>query len=155
MSNTNRQVGSTLVEVLIAVSIIALVLTAVGSMISMSIRLADSNEKKQLALQKAQEAMEFFRKERLVNSWHGFTTPLVDNSTYCVSSLPASMAGMTAKLGICADSDLLEAARYRFRREATVEFSPGDNGVNLRIDMNWNDGNKAKSLSLEQGFENY
>ncbi len=154
MCSTNKQTGSTLVEILVAVSIIAIVLTAVSAMMSMSVKLAGSNEKKQLALQKAQEALEFFRKERLINSWHGFSTPLTDGGLYCVSSLPTSVASISAKLGACTNNDLLEAARYSFKREALVNFNDADN-VNIEIQIRWDDGNKTKDLSLEQNFENY
>ena len=154
MSNTSKQKGSTLVEVLVAVSIIALVLTAVSAMISMSVKLAESNEKKQLALQKAQEALEFFRKERSINSWHSFSTPLEDEAVYCVSSLPESVASISASPGNCGEEDVLEAARYSFRREALVDFTSSNN-LNVQIEVLWQDGTKAKNLILEQGFENY
>lgn len=154
MLNTNKQAASTLIEVLIAVSIIALVLTAVGSMISMSIKLADSNEKQQLALQKAEESMEFFRKERSTNSWSSFSNPLADNATYCISHLPESVASMSAQLGVCSDNDVLEAARYKFKRQASINFD-GPNSLKVSINIDWQEGTKAKNLSLDQNFENY
>lgn len=154
MSNTNNQRASTLVEVLVAVTIIALVLTAVSAMISMSIKLASSNEQNQLALQKAQEGLEFFRKERLINSWYSFSTPLIDGAVYCLSSLPEEVASISAQLGICGDADVLEAAKYNFKREATINFS-GSNSLTVQVDLDWTDGNKAKNLSLEQSFDNY
>ena len=154
MSNTNKQNASTLVEILVAVSIIALVLTAVSAMISMSIKLADSNEKKQLALQKAQEVLEFFRKERAINSWYSFSTPLEDSELYCLSNLPESVASISAKLGACSDTDVLEAARYKFKRETLVNFNNANN-VSIQVELKWNEGNKAKNIILEQSFENY
>ncbi len=154
MSNTNKQRASTLIEVLVAIFVIAVVLTAISAMMSMSIKLADNNEKKQLALQKAEEAMEFFRKERSISSWHGFSSPLEDGGRYCISSLPESMANLPAKLGACAETDVLEAARYKFKREAVIDFS-GENSLSVQINLLWNDGSQAKNLSLEQSFENY
>lgn len=154
MSNINRQVGSTLIEVLVAISVIALVFTAVGSMISMSIKLSDSNEQNQLALQKAQEAMEFFRKERSINSWASFSTPLEDEGIYCLNSMPDSVASISAQLGTCGDEDLLEAAKYEFKREAAITFNSA-NSLTIEMNLLWQDGNKAKDLSIEQDFENY
>ena len=154
MSNTTRQQASTLIEILIAVSIIALVLTSVSAMITMSIKLAGSNEQKQLALQKAQEAMEFFRKERSINSWYSFSTPLTDGSLYCVSTLPESIASVSAKLGTCSDTDVLEAAKYQFQREASVQFN-NTNNIRVGVDVSWRDGNKDKNLFIEQNFENF
>jgi type II secretory pathway pseudopilin PulG len=158
MSNLNKhpisQQASTLVEVLVAVTIIALVLTAVSAMISMSIKLANSNEQNQLALQKAQEGLEFFRKERLINSWYSFSTPLTDGATYCLSSIPEETASISAQLGVCGEADVLEAAKYNFKREVTVNYN-GANSLTVQVDLNWTDGNKDKNLNLEQSFDNY
>lgn len=148
------QLGSTLVEILVAVTIIALVLTAVSAMISMSSRLAESNEKKQLALQKAEEALEFFRKERAITSWYGFSSPLNDGSTYCVSNLPENIASISAQIGTCGENDAMEAAHYNFRRQAQVTFQ-GSDRLSIEVEMIWSDGDRAKSLLIEQGFENY
>lgn len=153
-NSANRQEGSTLIEILVAVSVIALVLTAVSAMMSMSVKLSDNNEKQQLALQKAQEALEFFRKERAINNWRFFSSFLGNEARYCISSLPESVASISAKLGACSDTDVIEAARYKFKREAVINFESSDN-LSVRIDLLWSDGNKAKSLSLEQAFENY
>lgn len=154
MSNMNSQKASTLVEILIAVTIIALVLTSVSAMITMSIKLANSNEQKQLALQKAQEAMEFFRKERSVNSWHSFSVPLSDDGRYCINSFPDSVASMSAQLGACGEADFLQAAKYQFQREASIQFN-SENNIRVEIDLLWQDGSKEKSLSIEQNFENF
>ena len=154
MSNTIKQQASTLIEILIAVSIIALVLTSVSAMITMSIKLAGSNEQQQLALQKAQEAMEFFRRERSINSWYSFSTPLNDESLYCISTLPESIASISAQLGACGDTDVLEAAKYQFQREATIQFNNTSN-IRVGIDVSWRDGNKNKNLFIEQNFENF
>ena len=154
MSNMNSQKASTLVEILIAVTIIALVLTSVSAMITMSIKLANSNEQKQLALQKAEEAMEFFRKERSVNSWYSFSAPLEDGSSYCINSFPESIANISVQLGACGEADFLEAAKYQFQREASVQFN-NENNIRVEIDVLWKDGNKDKNLFIEQNFENF
>lgn len=154
MSNMNKQQASTLVEVLIAVSIIALVLTSVSAMITMSIKLANSNEQKQLALQKTQEALEFFRKERAISSWHGFSNSLSDGGIYCLSSLPESVASMSAKIGACTDEEVLEAAKYQFRREASIVFNDA-NSLKVMVEVFWQDNAKNKNLVLEQNFDNY
>src|SRR5690606_36872782 len=104
----NKQKGSTLVEILVAVTIISLVLTAVSAMISMSVKLADSNEKDQHALQKPEEVLEFFRKERVIGSWHGFSGGLDDDAVYYVCSVRESVASMSTQLGTCGDDDVLE-----------------------------------------------
>jgi len=154
MLSMNKQRASTLVEVLIAVSIIALVLTSVSAMITMSIKLANSNEQKQLALQKTQEALEFFRKERAVNSWHSFSGALANDGIYCLSSLPESIASMSAKLGACTDQEILEAAKYQFQREANISFNDA-NSLKVIVEVFWQDNTRNKNLVIEQNFDNY
>jgi type II secretory pathway pseudopilin PulG len=148
-----KQRASTLVEVLVAVSIIALVLTAVSSMIFASVKLAESNEIRQLALQKNEEALEFFRKERFVNSWALFAAAMEDETSYCLSSLPDDLTGLAEKIGNCADDDQLQAAAYYFQREVYV--SKETDSLNLRVDISWQAGGEEKVLSLEQDFHKY
>ena len=146
--------GSSLVEVLVAVSIIALVLTAVSSMIFASVKLAESNEIRQLALQKNEETLEFFRKERFINSWDSFKNNLQDNTTYCLSTLPDDLTGMADKMGTCGDTDNFQAASYFFRREVVVDILSTDS-LNLIVNLIWTAGGEEKVLSLEQVFERY
>ena len=149
-----KDTGSSLVEVLVAVSIIALVLTAVSSMIFASVKLAESNEIRQLALQKNEETLEFFRKERFVNSWDSFTDNLQDETTYCLSTMPDDLTGMSEKAGECAEDNNFQAAAYYFQREVLVDVLDVDS-VNLIVNLIWTAGGEEKVLSLEQVFENY
>lgn len=151
---TRKDNGSSLVEVLVAVSIIALVLTAVSSLIFASVKLAESNEIRQLALQKNEETLEYFRKERFLNSWNSFATNLQDGTTYCISTMPADLTGMAEKAGACADDNNFQAASYYFQREVTVDVLTADS-INLIVGISWNSGGEEKVLSLEQVFERY
>ena len=85
------QQAFTFVEVLVATLIVALVMTALGSMMALSARVAEANEMEQLAQLKAQQAIEFFRRERLVRGWKVFAESLVNNTTYCLNDLPSNI----------------------------------------------------------------
>ncbi len=85
-----KQAGSTFIEVLVAMVVVATVLTALGSMMALSMRVAEANEMEQLAQLKAQQVLEFIRKERLVKGWNTFFSSL-DNGDYCLSPLPDSI----------------------------------------------------------------
>jgi len=61
---------------------------------------------------------------------------------------------MSAKLGACGEIDFLEAAKYRFQREANIQFN-SENNIRIEVDLLWQDGSKEKSLSIEQNFENF
>ena len=94
-----KQRAFTFVEVLVATMLVALVMTALGSMMALSMRVAEANEMEQLAQLKAQQTMEFFRRERLIRGWSDFYNSLQDNPTYCLNTLPANIT--TISPGSC------------------------------------------------------
>ncbi|HOI05247.1 MAG TPA: prepilin-type N-terminal cleavage/methylation domain-containing protein [Candidatus Woesebacteria bacterium] len=94
-----KQRAFTFVEVLVATMLVALVMTALGSMMALSMRVAEANEMEQLAQLKAQQTMEFFRRERLIRGWSDFYNSLQDNATYCLNTLPANIT--TISPGSC------------------------------------------------------
>jgi type II secretory pathway pseudopilin PulG len=87
-----KQAAFTFVEVLVATLLVAIVMTALGSMMALSARVAEANEMEQLAQLKAQQTMEFFRRERMVRGWNIFysniTNPVDTTKTYCLNPLP-------------------------------------------------------------------
>ncbi len=94
-----KQAAFTFIEVLVATLLVALVMTALGSMMALSMRVAEANEMEQLAQLKAQQTMDFFRRERLIRGWGDFYNSLQDNTTYCLNTLPANIT--TISPGSC------------------------------------------------------
>jgi len=153
-NSKNAQHGSTLIEVLTASAIISLALTAASAMTAMVVKLAENNERHQLALQKAQEAMETVRRERFIGSWTDFSTAFNQSVTYCFNVLPSDLAALGGMTGACGEEDFLQVANYRFVRQAEVQIHSAD-ALTVNISMTWQDGSKSKQLNLEQRFENY
>lgn len=148
-----KQQGSTLIEVLIAVSVVATVMTAVMSMMAMSVRVAQVNEQRQLALQKAQETTEFFKRERAVNSWNTFSTQL-SQMQYCLTALPDSVTQMSNYVGPCGTTQSFLAAGFPFYREIEIA-KPNNSTIEMTINLRWNDSGTLKTVSLEQEFKEY
>lgn len=88
-----KQGAFTFVEVLVATLLVAFVMTALGSMMALSMRVAEANEMEQLAQLKAQQTMDFFRRERLIRGWGNFYASL-DDDTYCLNDLPNNISGI-------------------------------------------------------------
>jgi prepilin-type N-terminal cleavage/methylation domain-containing protein len=153
MTNS-KQRGSTLVEVLVAATIIALALTAASAMTAMSVKVAENNERHQLALQKAEEALETVRRDRIINSWVNFNAAFTQADRYCLNELPEQLSDLAAKVGDCGSEDFLTAANYHFVRQAYVEVISAD-ALSVRIEITWQDGSKPKLVQVEQRFENY
>lgn len=90
-----KQAAFTFVEVLVATLLVAIVMTALGSMMALSARVAEANEMEQLAQLKAQQTMEFFRRERLIRGWSNFYNSL-STDTYCLNTLPANITNISS-----------------------------------------------------------
>ena len=131
-----KQGAFTFVEVLAAVSIVALVMTALGSMMALSVRVAEANEMEQLAQMKAQQSIEFFRRERLVRGWTAFYSNLNDNATYCLNTFPGDIANMHSVLGSCsAHQGDLNFFYYSIEATITKIDSLNEESVKVQIDI--------------------
>ena len=130
----NKQGAFTFIEVLAAVSIVALVMTALGSMMALSVRVAEANEMEQLAQMKAQQSIEFFRRERLVRGWNIFYLSL-DNQTYCLNTLPSSIDGISS--GSCGSNYQTDFNFFYYTIEATITKinSLNEQSVDVEIDI--------------------
>lgn len=129
-----KQGAFTFVEVLVATLLVTLVMTALGSMMALSMRVAEANEMEQLAQLKAQQTMEFFRRERLVRGWGDFYNSLQDNTTYCLNTLPANIASIST--GGCSNYQS-DFNFFYYSVEANIDKtnSPGQQSVIVEVNI--------------------
>ena len=130
----HKQGAFTFVEVLAAISIVALVMTALGSMMALSARVAEANEMEQLAQMKAQQSIEFFRRERLVRGCNTFYSSLNHNAKYCLNTLPSSIGSISS--GSCV-SHQEDFNFFYYSIEATIKKpdSVNEQIVEVQIDI--------------------
>jgi prepilin-type N-terminal cleavage/methylation domain-containing protein len=130
----HQQRAFTFIEVLVATLLVALVMTALGSMMALSARVAEANEMEQLAQLKAQQTMDFFRRERLIRGWANFYDSLQDNNTYCLNSLPTNIVDLSS--GACSgyQSDF---NFFYYSVEATIDKTDavGEQSIDLLVDI--------------------
>ncbi len=85
-----KQVGSTLIELLVATTIIGISLTAVAIMMMYSVQKTAQARYEELAIAMAQDAIEVFQKERAFRGWDSFKNTYGGNNgtttTYCVGT---------------------------------------------------------------------
>jgi Tfp pilus assembly protein PilW len=128
-----KQAGSTFIEVLVAMVVVATVLTALGSMMALSMRVAEANEMEQLAQLKAQQVLEFFRKERLVKGWNTFFSSL-DNGDYCLSPLPDSVDNISP--APCPlPLTVLNHFYYKIETSVSKDTTVGAESVELQVNV--------------------
>jgi type II secretory pathway pseudopilin PulG len=153
-----KQAGSTFIEVLVAMVVVATVLTALGSMMALSMRVAEANEMEQLAQLKAQQVLEFFRKERLTKGWSTFFSTL-DNGDYCLSPLPANIDEIS--LAPCPlPLTVLNHFYYKIETNVSKNTGAGEESVELMVDVyryskSGNLIGEGPFFSLEQTFKQY
>lgn len=153
MNKLKKQRASTLVEVLVAVAVISTVITAIMAMLAMSVKVAESNEKRQLALQKGNEMTEYLRKERLITSWPNFNSQFTE-ATYCLINFPNSLSEIVDEIGTCSDEQYFTAAGYDFQRELIVTNN-GTDVLSMQVVVRWEDAGLDKELVLNQEFREY
>lgn len=146
------QRGSGMIEILIATAVVGLVMTAVAAGLILSIKNSAVSKNKIFASTRAQEAMEVFRRERVLLGWSQFQDA-ANTDTYCLNDLPADSAAFIAMPGgTC--TGVLQTLNGDFIREAVVNVVSADQ-VNVEIIVSWQDIDIARSTSLIQEFKRY
>jgi type II secretory pathway pseudopilin PulG len=150
--NKKSQIGSGMIEILIATGVVGLVMTAVAAGFVLSVKNSAISKYKVLAATRAQEAMEVFRREKVILGWSQFYETL-SASTYCLDSLASDSAQFKEmSTGACDDDSFI--AGTSFTREALVDIiSPQE--IRVEILVEWLDGDVLRSSNLIQEFKEY
>lgn len=111
-----RSAGQSILEVLFATAVVALVLVAILSTIIASLRNARSSMEQSQTTSYANEVLEWLRRERDQQGWVVFSEsgPGVGNTVvYCLDVLPASIQALSSKSGVCGSTTIPDSAFIR------------------------------------------
>jgi Tfp pilus assembly protein PilV len=152
MNKVQSQRGVGMIEVLIATGVVGLVMTAVASGLVLSVKNSAISKYRVVAATRAQEAMEVFRREKVLLGWSQFYETL-SAATYCLDTLASNSAQFKSMTtGSCDDDSVI--AGTSFTREALVDIvSPQE--VRVEIVVDWMDGDIQRSANLIQEFKEY
>jgi type II secretory pathway pseudopilin PulG len=130
--------GQTLVEILIATAVVAVVLTAIATSLSFTVKNSAEARYRAVASSLAQEAVEVFRRERSVQGWEAFYAGLPASATYCFNTLPTSPVVFTQGTGACGTTYFSPSGTaVSFKREASLQ--KGANQVTITVVVSWED----------------
>jgi type II secretory pathway pseudopilin PulG len=151
------QAGQTIIEVLIATGVVALVMTAVAAGLTLSVKNSSQSKYRTLATKMASESNELFRRERDRLGWESFYEVLQADgalTTYCIDeSLPVTTQDFVdLAVGSCGGGFPL--AGTSFERETTIELVNPDL-VRVETDVTWIDGTQQRSVVLTQELQNW
>jgi Tfp pilus assembly protein PilV len=148
-----HQRGSSLIEILIAVTIMALVLVSIAAALTYSVKSTAEARYRDFAAGFAQEGMEVYRRERIVQGWESFYEN-IDDGSYCLNDLPTDTATFQALAqGGCGQGE--EYIGQEFEREAIVDVIDADT-VNVKVNVSWpGEDTVRREVEVEQRFTNY
>ncbi|MFZ5437562.1 MAG: type IV pilus modification PilV family protein [Patescibacteria group bacterium] len=150
------QKGSSLIEIIVATGVMALVLTTIVAGLTLSLKTNAESEYRSQAVKRAQEAMEIFRRERTLLGWEAFINTFRGNPVYCFKDLPAPFGAFTS--GACGSDDTIVISGQEFIREATVtvdETDPNNPQVRVVMTMSWTTNDNVKDVEIIQVFRRW
>lgn len=141
-----RGKGSTIIELLVATSIVGLVLTALIIALTYNIRTNAEVAYRETATSLNQQALEVFKKERARFSWEDYWSNLGDSGVYCINEPFSEVGpGFAGSTGGCGDSTFV-VDKVMYQREAAIsKDAQNGNAVSLEITTSWNIGSSTKS----------
>jgi len=144
------------VEIVIVTGVMAMVLTAIVAGLTLSLKTNADSEYRSQAVQRSQEAMEVFRRERTIRGWNDFLNSFTSGETYCLVTLPAPEEAFTS--GACSDEQSIVVSGVDFYREAVVTVdtsNPSEPRVQVEISTSWDSGSGPRNVEIVQSFRQF
>ena len=138
--------GFTIVEVLVAVAVVAMVMTAVVSGVSFSVKNTRFARDQALAVRYTQEALEWIRQVRDESGWRTFTNELGNDGnpvSYCLMSIPATFAEFVALVnGLCQAGEVIGGTIYT--RQMSLDLTGSE--ATAEVSVTWDEGGQTKEV---------
>lgn len=141
-------VGGSIIEILVALAVVGLVLTAITFSLSFSVKNSAQAEYRQIATRYAQEYIEILRLERSRLGWSDFSRDLDGANNHCFAS--NQNPDLTA-LATGTNCDVAHAnPPITFNRTFAGELV--DDEANVTVTVTWDDGGQPRSVTVQQRF---
>lgn len=145
--------GSTLIEVLVAILIVGIVLTAIATALSFSIKNNAQAEYRQTASSIAQDAIELFRQQRGALGWTAFEASIAENATKCLSKGASTLSAMTSS---CTGNYVNTSPPVTFNRTIKRnDTTDNTKRVSIIVTVSWTDGNSTRNVEIPYDFYNF
>jgi Tfp pilus assembly protein PilV len=139
--------GQSLFELVVAIAISALIIVAVVSLASTSIRNSDFSKNKSLAATYAQEATEWLRGQRDADI-NAFVTH-AQAPTWCFSGLNWNLSGP------CGSSDLISGTPFTRQATFTESVESGKNVIQVDVTVSWRDAQGLHEVVSATGLTDW
>ena len=156
LSGRWRQAGQSIIEVLIATGVVALVMTAVMAAMTLSLQNSAQAKYRSLATKLAQDGMENLRQFRTSLGWEAFYQILSDqgSGTYCLNSLPTNETQLASLESGACETYGISRGGVNFKRELMLDIVSSDK-ISLQITTTWVDGNRTHHSLIKQELQSW
>jgi Tfp pilus assembly protein PilV len=151
------QAGQTVIEVLIATGVVALVMTAVAAAMTVSVKNTAESKYRSLAVKLNQESIELFRRERDRMGWESFREVVNADGvtvTYCLGSALPTTSQSFIDLTNSAECNTFPQAGTAYTREVVATVANPDL-IELQATVSWADGTQTRSVIIDQDLQNW
>jgi len=142
--------GSSLIEVLVAATILATTLIAITGVIMYSIDRTAQVRHQEQASDLSENLMELFYKERATLGWYAFYEKMQSSSKFCAEN---ESDPETAKLIACDEPEQIKIDETTFSRIANVSVDSSSQTVTVEVVTSWDAGRVGmREVSLKHQF---
>ena len=145
------QGGFTLIEILIATSMVTLVMVSISSGVSFAVKNARFSQEKSRSIRYAQESIEWYRAVRDGLGWGAFYQVMQASGstrfTYCLGVLPANPEefGVLQPRSLGSNCTAIPQTKYVRRLNVTITDS---STIEVESKVTWSDGQQQHETSL-------
>lgn len=157
LKQSTSQSGQTIIEILIATGVVAMVMTAVAAGLTLSIKNSSQSKYRALGGRLAQEGVEVFRRERDRQGWESFYQTLAADGatfTYCLGKELPDSTTLFADLRAGSCSTGFPFAGTDYTREAVVQLV-NPRLVRIRVTVTWYDGATERTSEITQELQDW
>jgi len=149
--------GASLLEVIIATGIVALVMTSTVALMPVSLKTTSLSRNKSNGTKYTQEGIEYFRTQRNILGWETFLEILQsggNSSTFCMATLPYGGVGGLQNLPNrpCQTQEYVDE-EDRFKRAAEVIITTAGEQTNIHIEVSTTWFESGQPLSSNASLE--
>lgn len=135
--------GQTLLELVVAIGVVAIVITALVAAVTASLRYSQSTRLRSRGVKYAQEGLELSRKLRDTNTWSTFDSYANGSGSWCLDENGAWVVDTAS--GNCPVS----VGNNFWRR---VHFVRNDPIMEVTVSVSWGERNTPSSIELKTHF---
>lgn len=135
--------GQTLLELVVAIGVVAIVITALVAAVTASLRYSQSTRLRSRGIKYAQEGLELSRKLRDTNTWNIFQAYADGSGSWCLDE--TGVWAVDAANGTCPVS----VGNDFWRR---VHFVWNDPIMEVTVNVSWGERNTPSSIELKTHF---